>query len=74
MEGFAFFGILISIAFYILLFIFFFFGLLYESVRAIERVADNLWAISRAHTRSVEAIERIAGKMERIADTETTRE
>jgi hypothetical protein len=69
MEGFAFFGILISIAFYILLF-----WVIIRIVRAIERVADNLWGISRAHTRSVEAIERIAGKMERIADTETTRE
>ncbi len=69
MEGFAFFGILISIAFYILLF-----WVIIRAVRAIERVADNHWAISRAHTRSVEAIERIAGKMERIADNETTRE
>ena len=69
MEGFAFFGILISIAFYILLF-----WVIIRAVRAIERVADNLWAISRAHTRSVEAIERIAGKMERIADNENTRE
>jgi hypothetical protein len=69
MEGFAFFGILISIAFYILLF-----WVIIRAVRAIERVADNLWAISRAHTHSVEAIERIAGKMERIADNESTRE
>ena len=61
----AFFGILISLAFYIFLF-----WILFRVIRAIEKIADNLWAISRTNTRSVEAIERIADRIEKIAENE----
>ena len=65
----AFFWGIVVVAFYILLF-----WLFYRIVRALEKIADNLWAISRTNTRSVEAIERVADRIERIADNENTRE
>ena len=66
--GFVAITVLVSLGFYIFLF-----WLIYRAVRAIEKIADNLWAISRANTRSVEAIEKIADRMEKIADNENTR-
>ena len=65
----AFFWGIIVLAFYILLF-----WLFLRVVRALEKIADNLWAISRTNTRSVEAIEKVADRIERIADSENTRE
>ena len=49
--GFVVFGLLITLAFYI-----FIFWLILRTIRALEKIADNLWAISRTNTRSVEAI------------------
>ena len=66
-AGIVVFGLLISCAFYI-----FIFWLIFRAIRALEKIADNLWAISRTNTRSVEAIEKIADRMERIADNENT--
>jgi uncharacterized membrane protein YbhN (UPF0104 family) len=48
--------------------------LLWRAARALEKTADNLWTISRTNTRSVEAIEKVANRIERIADNENTRE
>ena len=48
--------------------------LLWRAARALEKTADNLWTISRANTCSVEAIEKVANRIERIADNENTRE
>jgi ABC-type molybdate transport system permease subunit len=59
MEAFSnffdFWGMVITSAFYILLFFFFF-----RVVRAIEKIADNLETIAGAHTRSADAMQRIA--------------
>ena len=65
----AFFWGIIVLAFYILLF-----WLVFRVVRALEKIADNLWAISRTNTRSVEVIEKVADRIERIADNQNTRE
>lgn len=67
--GFAAFAFLIGLVFYI-----FIFWLVIRAIRALEKIADNLWAISRTNTRSVEAIEKIADRIERIAGNENTRE
>lgn len=61
-------GLFITLAFYTLLF-----WLFFRAIRAIERIADNLWAISRANTRLADATEKIADKVERIANNENTR-
>ena len=63
------FKLLIPLAFYVLLF-----WLLFRVARALEKIANNLWTISRTNTRSVEAIEKVADRIERIADNENTRE
>ena len=65
----AFWTVLVSLAFYIILV-----WVLIRFIRAIEKIADNLWSIARTHTRSVEAVEKIADRMERITDNENTRE
>jgi len=65
----AFFWGIIVLAFYILLF-----WLVFRAIRALEKIADNLWTISRTNTRSVEAIEKVANRIERIADNENTSE
>ena len=65
----AFFWGIIVLAFYIFLF-----WLVFRAIRALEKIADNLWAISRTNTRSVEAIEKVADRIEKIADNENTRE
>ena len=65
----AFFSGIIVLAFYILLF-----WLVFRAIRALEKIADNLWTISRTNTRSVEAIEKVANRIERIADNENTSE
>ena len=57
-----------------LVFIFLLFWLLFRVARALEKIADNLWAISRTNTRSVEAIEKVADRIERIAGNENTGE
>ena len=67
-SGIIVFGLLISIAVYIFLF-----WIIMRAIRALEKIADNLWAISRTNTRSVEAIEKVADRIERIADNENTR-
>ena len=66
--GFVVIGVLGTAAFYIALF-----WVIFRVVRAIERIADSLWAISRTNTRSVEAIEKVADRIERIANNENTR-
>lgn len=66
-SGIIVFGLLISIAIYIFLF-----WVIMRAIRALEKIADNLWAISRTNTRSVEAIEKVADRIERIADNENT--
>ena len=68
-SGFVIFAFLISLAFYI-----FIFWLVFRAIRALEKIADHLWAISRTNTRSVEAIEQVADKIEKIADNENSRE
>ena len=64
----VFWGILV-LGFYIFLF-----WLLLRAIRALEKIADNLWAISRTNARSVEAIEKVANRIEKIVDNENTRE
>ncbi|RKU13909.1 hypothetical protein C6502_01815 [Candidatus Poribacteria bacterium] len=64
----AFLGLVISLVFYIVLF-----WVLIRFIRAVEKIADNFWSIARAHTRSVDAIEKVANRIERIADNENTR-
>lgn len=66
--GLVVFGLLLSIVFYIFLF-----WIIMRAIRALEKIADNLWAISRTNTRSVEAIEKVADRIEGIADNENTR-
>ena len=51
----AFWTALVSLAFYIVII-----WVLIRFARAIEKIADNLWTISRTNTRTVEAIEKIA--------------
>ena len=68
-SGFAVFALLLSIVVYIFLF-----WVIMRAIRALEKIADNLWAISRTSTRSVEAIEKVADRIERIADNQNTRE
>lgn len=65
----AFWTVLVSLAFYIILV-----WVLIRFIRAIEKIADNLWSIARTHTRSVEAIEKIADKIEKIPDNKDTGE
>ena len=67
-SGFAVFTLLLSIVVYI-----FIFWIIMRAIRALEKIADNLWAISRTNARSVEAIEKVADRMERIAGSENTR-
>ena len=61
----AFWAALASLAFYIVLV-----WVLIRFIRAIEKIADNLWAIARTHARSAEAIEKVASKIEEIPDNE----
>ena len=65
----AFWTALVSLAFYIVLV-----WMLIRFIRAIEKIADNLWSISRTHTLSVEAIEKVADRIERIVDNRNIRE
>ncbi len=65
----AFFPFVLTVALYIFLF-----WIIMRAIRSLEKIADNLWAISRTNTRSVEAIEKVADRIERIADNENTRE
>ena len=58
----------------VLVFYIFLFWVVIRAIRALEKIADNLWAISRTNTRSVEAIEKVANRIERISDNENTRE
>ena len=60
--------LLVSIAFYI-----FIFWLVIRAIRALEKIADNLWTISRTSVRSEEAIQQIADRVNRIADNENIR-
>ena len=59
----------IALSFYIFLF-----WVLFRAIRALEKIADNLWAISRTNASSVEAIEKVANRIERIAGNENIRE
>ena len=68
-SGLIVFTLLLSVAVYIFLF-----WIIMRAIRALEKIADNLWAISRTNTRSVEAIEKVADRIERIADNESARE
>ncbi len=68
-SGFVVFTLLLSIVVYIFLF-----WVIMRAIRALEKIADNLWAISRTNTHSVEAIEKVADRIERIADNENTGE
>ncbi len=68
-SGFVVFTLLLSIVVYIFLF-----WIIMRAIRALEKIADNLWAISRTNTRSVEAIEKVADRIGRIADNENARE
>ena len=62
------------LAIIVLVFYIFSFWVIIRVIRAIERIADNLGTIGRAHTRSADGIGRIAAKVERITDNENTRE
>ena len=64
----AFWTALASLAFYIVII-----WVLIRFARAIEKIADNLWTISRTNTRTVEAIEKIADKIERAAENTNVR-
>ena len=68
-TGVTVFLLLIVLAFYV-----FIFWLIIRAIRALEKIADNLLAISRTNTRSVEAIEKVADRIERIPNNENTRE
>ena len=64
----AFWTTLASLAFYIVII-----WVLIRFARAIEKIADNLWTISRTNTRTVEAIEKVADRIERVAENTNVR-